>query len=158
MRMVYLCLFNILKKSPESIKDHYSSIINSLLRNMDECLKKPSISSKTFLKYVESIFRCFSVVLENFKGKNSYISNISVKGFIYVVKLLFIGTIFQDKILQTLIVHNPDSQNFPKSLFTQPEEEGKDELSNYSDNDSNAGSTYTDSLSQDILIKAKTSA
>jgi hypothetical protein len=147
-----------MKKSPESIKEHFSSILNGLIRNMEECLKKPSISNKTFLKYIESIFRCFSVVLENFKGRNAYISDISVKGFIYVVKLLFIGTIFQDKILQTLIVHNPDSQILPKSLFTKPEEEGKDELSNYSDNDSNVGSTYTDSLSQDILIKAKASA
>jgi len=126
---------------------------------MEKCLTKPSISSKNYLKYTESIFRLLAIVLEHFKIRNNYINDLAVKGFVYIVKYLFLGTVFQDKILQTLAVQNSNDSVMSQNAFgKQDEEEIKDDASNYSDNDSNIGSTYTDSLSQDILMKAKTSA
>ena len=105
------------------------------------------------------MFRLLAVVLEGYKGKNNFISDLSIKGFVHVIRYLFIGTIFQDKILKSLLVHSSDGTDISKQLFNQAEQEDvKDDMSNYSDNDSAVGSTYTDSVGQDILMKAKASA
>lgn len=157
-----LCTFNILKKSPDSLKEHSVDLISYCIFNIEESLKKPSIGNKTFLKYTEAVFRLLSTVLEGFKGKGAFLNDIAVKGFVYIIKYLFIGTVFQDKILKTLMIQHSGVDALPHRLVEEIKgdtEEGKgEECSNYSDSDSNAGSTYTDSLSQDILMKAKTSA
>ena len=144
------------------MKDHSVDLITYCIENIEDSLKKPSIGNKTFLKYTEAVFRLLSTVLEGFKGKGTVLSDLSVKGFVYIIKYLFIGTIFQDKILKTLKIQHSGVDTLSHGLVEETKggiEEGKgDEGSNYSDSDSNCGSTYTDSLSQDILMNAKTSA
>ncbi|CAI2371959.1 unnamed protein product [Moneuplotes crassus] len=160
LRQVFLCTYNIIKKAPEALKDYNVDLATYCIDRLEESLKKPSIGNKSFLKYTEAIFRLLSVILEGFKGRAGYLSDISLRGFVYFIKYLFIGTIFQDKILKTLMIQHSDVGSLPKSILgSNSQEENKgEEMGGYSDSDSNVGSTYTDSLSQDILMKAKTSA
>ena len=154
MRQVYLWIFNIVKKSPDCIRDHYTDLIFKLVSIIEELLQKPSLNNTNYLKYAEAVQRLLSLILENFKGRNTFSNEIIVRGFVALTKYLFIGTVFQDKIMKNLTIHQEGIQNSDQA--TDQKEEAKDEEVIGSDNDSLVGSTYTDSISQDVLLKGKT--
>jgi hypothetical protein len=146
-----------MKKHPEALKDYWANIITDCVNSIGDSLRKPSVSNKNYLKYTESLFRLLTTVLESFKGKNTFMNDIAVKGFVYIIKFLFLGTNFQDRILKTLMVQHSDVNVVVDGVLSKEvKEETKTELN--SDTDSNVGSTYTDTLSQDVLMKAKASA
>lgn len=150
-------MYNMIKKHPEALKEHWVTIITDCVNSIEDSLRKPSLSNKNFLTYTEILFRLLATVLESFKGKNTFMNDIAVKGFVHIIKYLFLGTVFQDKILKTMVIQDPDTNSSEGGILNKKLiEEIKEEHN--SDTDSNIGSAYTDSLSQDVLMKAKASA
>ena len=128
------------------------------VNDLEALLARPSINNVNFLKYSESVIRLLSMMLDSIKGKLQFGNELIIKAFVYSIKYLFFGTIFQDKIMKSLTVHNDSKSASTNFLEEDSKEESKYENSSISDASSNTGSTYTDSAGQDVLMKAKTSA